>query len=111
MLAKKYRLRRKSEFAYIYRKGKAFHTKYLTMIIVPTKSKISKIGFSVSNKVGNSIIRHKVKRRLSEIVRKRISKLPIKNYIFVAKNESSSLSFVELEKEVDILLTKVEYEK
>ncbi len=111
MLAKKNRLRRKSEFAYIYRKGKAFHTKYLTMIIVPTKSKVSKVGFSVSNKVGNSIIRHKLKRRLSEIIRKKVNELPIKNYIFVAKNESNLLSFVELEKEISILLKKVEYEE
>ena len=32
----------------------------------------ARIGISVSSKIGNSVIRHKVKRQISNIIRKRI---------------------------------------
>ena len=111
MLKAKNRLKKKKEFAYIYRKNNAFYSKYLTLYTASTKSKSCKIGFSVSNKVGNSVVRHKIKRRLSEIVRKQVNSLPVKNYIFVAKINSDKLSFSQLEKEVDYLLKKVDNEK
>ena len=111
MLASKNRLKKKKEFNFIYKKGKAYYTKYLALYVVPTRAKDIKIGFSVSNKVGNSVIRHKIKRRLSEIIRVLLKDLPKKNYIFVAKQNSDLLNFYDLQKEVKILLDKAKNEK
>ena len=79
--------------------------------MVPTRAKDIKIGFSVSNKVGNSVIRHKIKRRLSEIIRVLLKDLPKKNYVFVAKLNSDLLNFYDLQREVKILLDKAKNEK
>lgn len=106
MLAKKNRLRKKKEFNFIYKKGEVFYSKFLALYIAKTKLKDSKIGFSVSNKVGNSVIRHKVKRRLSEVVRKNISCLPVNNYIFVAKQGSENLTSLEFQDNFFYLLKK-----
>ena len=73
---------------------------------MPTKLKDKKIGFSVSNKVGNSVVRHKVKRKLSEVVRLNINLLPLNNYIFVAKQGSETLSYDQLKDNVFYLLKK-----
>ena len=73
---------------------------------MPTKLKDKKIGFSVSNKVGNSVVRHKVKRKLSEVVRLNINLLPLNNYIFVAKQGSENLSSDKLKENVFYLLKK-----
>ena len=106
MLKKENRLKKRKEFSYIYRKGKVIYTKFLSLYVVPTKSKFSKIGFSISNKIGNSVVRHKLKRRLSEIVRININSYPINNYVFVTKKGCESLSFYELSNEVSLIIKK-----
>jgi ribonuclease P protein component len=106
MLSQKNRLRKKKEFAYIYKKNNCFYTKHLSLYVVPTKAPFIKVGFSVSNKVGNSVERHKIKRRLSEIVRVNLSSLPIKNYVFVARLGTKDLSFDDLKKEVNEIIEK-----
>lgn len=100
MLAKQNRIRKKKEFAYIYKKNNCFYTKHLTLYVVTTKMPQSKVGFSVNNKVGNSVIRHKVKRRLSEIVRGILPTLPVRNYVYVAKVGVAELNFDNLQNEV-----------
>lgn len=106
MLAKKNRLKKKKEFNFIYKKGEVFYCKFLALYKMPTKLKDKKIGFSVSNKVGNSVVRHKVKRKLSEVVRLNINLLPLNNYIFVAKQGSENLSSDQLKENVFYLLKK-----
>lgn len=106
MLAKKNRLRKKKEFNFIYKKGTPFFTKNLTVYVFKTKNNFSKVGFSVNNKVGNSVIRHKVKRRLSEIVRGRLLQIKTNNYIFVARKGCEELDFNELKGQVESLLKK-----
>ena len=106
MLAKQNRLKKKKEFNYIYKKGDVYYSKYLALYISKTKLNQTKVGFSVSNKVGNSVVRHKIRRRLSEIIRLNISKLPINNYIFVAKKGCEELSFSDLTENVFYILKK-----
>lgn len=106
MLAKQNRLKKKKEFNYIYKKGEVSYSKFLALYVAKTKLNEIKVGFSVSNKVGNSVVRHKVKRRLSEAVRERLDELPTNNYIFVAKMGFESLSFDEIKQNVDYILKK-----
>lgn len=106
MLDKKNRLKKKKEFNYIYKKGEAFFSKYFTMFIISTKLKEKKIGFSVSNKVGNSVVRHRVKRLMCEAVRKNLQSLPLNNYIFVARPGSENLNLAEVTNNVFYLLKK-----
>lgn len=107
MLSIKNRLRKKKEFSFIYKKGETYHTKYLTLYCYKTKYDFCKVGFSVSKKIGDSVTRHKVKRRLSEIVRLSIKSLPINNYIFVCKNGIESLDYQSLKDEVQQIIGKV----
>ena len=111
MLNIKNRLKKKKEFSYIYRKGSSFHTKHLTLHVTDTKYKNIKVGFSVSNKVGNSVVRHKIKRRLSEIVRQNIKSMPHYNYVISVKIDADKLTFLELKEEVDALINKLSQPK
>lgn len=106
MLNKKNRLKKKKEFNFIYKKGEVFYSKFLALYVTKTKLNYCRIGFSVSNKIGNSVVRHKVKRRLTEIVRLNIAKLPVNNYIFVAKQGIENLNYKELLDNVFHILKK-----
>ena len=109
MLAKKNRLRKKKEFNFIYKKGEVFYSKFFTMYVTKTKYNCKKIGFSVSNKVGNSVVRHKVKRRLCEVVRLNENLLPTNNYIFIAKQGSETLDFSQIQENFLFLLKKANF--
>ena len=108
MLNKKNRLRKKKEFNYIYKKGTAFFCKFFTMYVVKTKFNEKKFGFTVSNKVGNSVVRHRIKRLMSEAVRLNLNLIPINNYIFVARLGSETLSLNEVTENFLYLLKKAE---
>lgn len=106
-MKKENRLKKRKEFAYIFRKGESFSSKYLVLTYAPSKLKTFKIGFSCGKKVGKAVVRNKVKRRLKEAVyfyRNNIA--PKYNYIFVAKPSSCDASFDELKQNVEYLLKK-----
>ena len=58
-----------SEFQYIYKNGKSYANKYLVMYVMDNPDGKSKLGISVSKKVGNSVIRHRVTRLIRESYR------------------------------------------
>ena len=65
-MRREYSLRRNKEFRYVYRRGKSVSDRNLLLIYVKTKTPHLKVGFSVSKKLGNSVERNKIKRRMKE---------------------------------------------
>lgn len=65
-MRREYSLKRNKEFRYVYRRGKSVSDKTMVLIYVPTKTPHLKVGFSVSKKIGNSVVRNLVKRRMKE---------------------------------------------
>ena len=61
-----YSLKRNKEFRYAYRVGKAAHSKSMVLIHAKGEPGEIKIGFSVSKKLGNAVVRNRIKRRLRE---------------------------------------------
>lgn len=93
------RLRKNYEFRYVYNAGKVYANNLIVMYIVSNKSSCNKTGFSVSKKVGNSVIRNKVRRRMKESYRlnsERIKKGY--NIVFVSRVKASRSSYAEIEK-------------
>ena len=59
-------LKRNKTFRYVYRKGKSVPSRMLVMIYNKSKTGMVKVGFSVSKRIGNSVTRNRIKRRLRE---------------------------------------------
>ena len=86
MIKKEHRLTKNRHFQYVYKKGNAKHSKFLTLIYIKTRVKPFKVGFSVSKKIGKSVIRSKVKRRLRESFNILQNNFNYNyNYVFIAK--------------------------
>lgn len=64
-MQRRYRLKRRSAFAYVYRKGERTSAKHLALLAARSREGL-KIGLSVSKKVGNAVTRNRVKRLLRE---------------------------------------------
>ena len=107
-MKKENRLKKRKEFAYIFKKGESLGSRHIVLTFVPSKLKKYKVGFSCGKKVGKAVVRNKVKRRIKEAVY--IYRDLLKsgyNYIFVGKQNSSFATFEEIKQEVEFLLNKM----
>ena len=57
------------DFQTVYKNGKSLANKYLVMYILKNNLNENRIGISVSKKVGNSVIRHRITRLIRESYR------------------------------------------
>ncbi len=63
------RIRKSEEFESVYQSGKSHANKYFVIYMSKNDFGINRLGVSVSKKVGNSVIRHRIKRLVKESFR------------------------------------------
>lgn len=107
MLKIKNRLKKRKEFAYIFRKGKKVNMGEISGYIVKSRFPQVRFGITVSNKVGNAVVRNKVKRRLRSILVKYINQIRYKNIVIVVHPEVVNLNYQQLSEKVDKIIKKV----
>lgn len=62
-------LKKNRDFQLTYKKGKSYANRYLVMYVRDNDTSGNRLGLSVSKKVGNSVVRHRVTRLLRESYR------------------------------------------
>ncbi|WP_066713818.1 ribonuclease P protein component [Clostridium sp. Marseille-P299] len=62
-------LKNSNEYGVVYRKGKSYANKYLIMYVMKNDLMENRYGISVSKKVGNSVVRHRITRLIRESYR------------------------------------------
>ena len=100
-----YRLKKNFEFKTVYRRGKSIANELLVMYTFKNKrnkdkemNPYSKWGVSISKKVGNSVIRSRSKRLISESFRLNYNYI-LKGYdfIFIARNPIVDKNYFDVE--------------
>jgi len=100
-------LKRNKRFRYVYHKGKSLPAKPVVMIYVKNRMGKVQVGFSVSKKIGNSVTRNRVKRRLREAFRPMIPEIiPGYDIIFIARDAVLKAEFSAIESTMRYLLRK-----
>ena len=91
-------IKKNDDFKKVYDKRKSAANKHLVIYIRRNNFDFNRIGVSVSKKVGNSVVRHHIKRRIIEIYR--LSSKLKKGYdiVLVARNAAAEASYNEIEK-------------
>lgn len=104
---KKWRLRKNSEFKYVYNKGKVYSNDLLVMYIVKNNEDFNKAGFSVSKKVGKSVVRNKVRRRMKECYRLNSTNIEKGyNIVFISRVKAKDAAYRYIEKAMISLFKK-----
>lgn len=86
-MQRNYRLRKNKQFQYVYHRGKS--CAFREVVVLYIRASKMQVGFSVSRKVGNSVMRNRVKRRLREQFRPLIPRLKRGYYVVVARESSA----------------------
>ena len=92
-------LKKNAQFQFVYKNGKSYANKYLIMYVKENGTDRNRIGISVSKKVGNSVVRHRVTRLVRESYRlhENIFNSGL-DMVIVARTSTAFVSFYEIEK-------------
>jgi ribonuclease P protein component len=101
------RLKKSSDFSRVYNKGKSFADKYLVIYYVPNRLNETRVGFSISKKVGNSVVRNRVKRLIKESFRLNANIKGHYDVIFIARVRAKEADYKRIERSVNFLLRKL----
>jgi ribonuclease P protein component len=71
-LPREKRLRKRSEFATVYSRGRSWSHPLLALRVLPNQQPLTRFGFAIGKKVGGAVVRNRVKRRLREVVRQAV---------------------------------------
>jgi len=98
------RLRKNRQFQYVYHKGKSCACHEL--VLLHARNPRLQVGFSVSKKVGDSVTRNRVKRRLREQFRQFMPRLKTGLYVIVARNAAAKADSKTLSNSLHYLLRR-----
>ena len=91
-------LKKNHQFQFVYKYGKSYANKYLVMYIKENGLGKNRIGISVSKKVGNSVVRHRVTRLVRESYRlhENIFNSGL-DIVIIARPGAASVTYYEIE--------------
>lgn len=98
-------LRRSSQFRKVLATGERRHGRHFIIYLARNKSH-PRLGLTVSKKVGNAVVRNRVKRRIREYFRKNKRLIPQIDLVVVAKRGSGSLSSGDIDQELQRAITE-----
>ena len=106
-MQKQYRLKRRSAFSYVYRKGEKSSARNLLLLF--TKSRSVKIGISVSKKVGGAVVRNRVKRLIREGINNIFPQIKGGyTYVIVAKSTAGECDYYAICEDVKTIFERAD---
>lgn len=96
------RLRKSWEYQLVRKMGCKFYAPHFVLLVFDNTLNISRLGVTVSRKVGNAVERNRLKRIIREFFRASRHYYPgSKDYSVIARRGAALLSFVEVNTELE----------
>jgi ribonuclease P protein component len=87
------RLRKRPEFLTLSRTGRKFHSTHFVIVSGKNDGGETRLGITVSSKVGNAVVRNRIKRGLREFFRRRRAELGKGvDFLVIARKSAAELS-------------------
>ena len=90
------RLNKSTDIENVMKYGRRSGDGLLMITVKDSERNLSRYGFSVSKRVGNAVARNRIKRRLREIVRKKVGLTGSWDVVIVALPPSSNATFKQI---------------
>jgi ribonuclease P protein component len=98
-------LRRRADFDRVFRQGRHHSSRLMALRSVANGGPLTRLAVSASKRVGNAVVRNRVRRRLKEAFRC----LPLNegyDIVIVPRPEAAKASFGALKEELTLLLKR-----
>ncbi len=103
-----YSLKRNNDFRSMYARGKNSAGVYLAIYSRRNRLGYTRLGLTVSTKLGGAVTRNRIRRRIKEAYRLTEAKyLPGMDLVIVARSKALNCKFTALQAEMTALLTKL----
>lgn len=104
-MGKETHLRKSREFAAVRRTGRSISDRLLVLVSMPNGLTVTRLGFSISKRVGNAVTRNRIKRRLREAIQLNGIEKGW-DLVIIARKDSSSAHFSEIMSSISKLLNR-----
>ena len=104
-MQQQFRLTGTKRFSQIHQEGRSLANNILVLRVLPNDLEWSRFGFVVGKRIGNAVVRNRVKRRLREVIRQ----APLTggwDAIFIARRGSDQVSYQQMQRSVENLLQR-----
>ncbi|HEY6839347.1 MAG TPA: ribonuclease P protein component [Geobacteraceae bacterium] len=101
------RLRCRSDYLELAARGNKVHTASFIIVWAITERQQTRFGATVSRKVGNAVVRNRLKRCLREYYRLHKQMFTAADFNIIAKQRAASLSFGDISRELDRALIRL----
>ena len=104
-MQRRFRLTESKRFSQIHLEGRSAANNILVIRVLSNGTDSSRFGFIISKRIGNSVTRNKVKRRLREIVRQ-TAVMSGWDVIFIARRGIETVKYQQLKGATESLLKR-----
>jgi ribonuclease P protein component len=105
--SKQERLRKRPEYLYLSGSGRKFHTEHFIIVRSGEVTGQTRLGITVSRKVGKAVVRNRIKRLVREYYRLHKKLFGGADYNLIAKKGADKLLFSDICQELDKVLIQI----
>jgi ribonuclease P protein component len=102
------RLKRRYEFRQAQLSGRRIHTPHFLIVVQPNALQNTRLGITVTKKVGTAVQRNRIKRVVREVFRRNRQLFPLSHdLVFIAKRGATEIEYASLLGELQRAATKL----
>ncbi|MEW6067910.1 MAG: ribonuclease P protein component [Nitrospirota bacterium] len=103
---------KKRDFEQVFREGLTAASKYLVIYAKPNELNFSRLGLSVSKKIGKAVKRNRIKRLLREAMRRLLKEWPFTyDFVLVARKSSVDANMEDFVCDINKFMVRIKDEK
>lgn len=105
---RKHRLKSNDDFQRVFKHGKSFANRQLVLYYFPQHDQsFFRIGFSVSKKIGNAVVRNRLKRHFRQAIHEMEQEIkPFYDFVIIARQPVKEMDYHQIKKSMTHLFSK-----
>lgn len=96
-MKKSYRVKREKDFSAIFTQGQSVANKKFVLYKLEKNQEHFRVGLSVSKRLGNAVVRNRIKRLLRHVLQKHQEYLGTEDFVLIARKGTECLDYHQIE--------------
>ena len=96
-MRKNYRVKSEKDFNAIFKSGQSFANRKFVVYMLEKEQKHFRVGISVSKKLGNAVVRNRIKRKIRHVLMQHQKHLVQADFVVIARKGVEELDYHQVE--------------